>query len=192
MSLIEKAKEQLLGLQSKQQFERMLKVTAILTSLLQEKKLRPVIVGGLAVEIYTRSDYTTADIDLIISNREAANSILLELGFVKEGRHWYHEELSVSIEIPNDILVDADDDKVIELSLNGGLKVFVIGIEDIILDRLRACIHWRSSSDCEWGKRMFLIHFERLDIPYMIKQAKIDLTIDILNEWLKNKYSGNK
>lgn len=186
MSLIEKAKEQLRELQSCQQFERMLKVTAILTSLLQEKNLRPVIVGGLAVEIYTRSDYTTTDIDLIISNREAANTILLELGFVREGRHWYHEQLSVSIEIPNDKLEDADDDKVIELSLNDGLKVYVIGIEDIILDRLRACIHWKSSSDCEWGKRMFLIHYERLDIPYMVKQAKIDLTVDILNEWLEN------
>lgn len=67
MSLIEKAKEQLVELQSYQQFERMLKATAILTSLLEEKKQRPIIVGGLAVEIYTRSDYTTADIDLIIS-----------------------------------------------------------------------------------------------------------------------------
>lgn len=185
MSLIEKAKEQLRDLHSCQQFERMLKVTAVLTSLLEEKNQRPVIVGGLAVEIYTRSDYTTSDIDLIISDREAANSILLELGFVREGRHWYHELLSVSIEIPNDILEDADDDKIIELSLSNGLRVFVIGIEDIILDRLRACIHWKSSSDCEWGKRMLLLHYERLDIPYMVQQATIDSTVDILRQWLK-------
>ncbi|WP_157404568.1 hypothetical protein [Shouchella shacheensis] len=34
-------------------------------------------------------------------------------------------------------------------------KVFVIGVEDIILDRLRACVHWKSSSDCEWGMNPF-------------------------------------
>lgn len=184
MSLIEKAKEQLQELQSATQFEKMLKVTAILTSLLEEKNLHPIIVGGLAVEIYTRSDYTTADIDLIISDREAVNDILLELGFVKEGRHWYHEGLLVSIEIPSDILEDADDEKVIELYLEDGYKVFVIGIEDIILDRLRACVHWKSSSDCEWGKRLLLLHFDRLDINYMVKRAKVDKTITVLEEWL--------
>ncbi|WP_102345128.1 DUF6036 family nucleotidyltransferase [Bacillus sp. Marseille-P3661] len=185
MSLIEKAKEQLQQLQSRNQFEKMLKVTAILTYLLEERRLRPIVVGGLAVEIYTRSDYTTTDIDLILSDREVANALLLELGFTKVGRHWYHEDLSVSIEIPNDILRDADEERVIELSLEKDLKVYVIAIEDIILNRLRACVHWKSSSDCEWGKRMLLLHRERLDIPYMFKQAKVDLTINILNEWIK-------
>lgn len=47
--------------------------------------------SGLTVEIYTRSSYTTSDMALIISDREAANSILLELGFIQEDRHWYHE-----------------------------------------------------------------------------------------------------
>lgn len=162
----------------------MVKVTAILTCLLEEKNLRPVVVGGLAVEIYTRSDYTTSDIDIILSDREAANTILLALDFVREGRHWYHEKLSISIKIPNDILEDADYDKVIELSLEKGLKVYVIGIEDIILDRLRACVHWKSSSDYEWGRRLLLLHYERLDIPYMTQQAKVDSTITILTKWL--------
>ncbi len=75
-------------------------------------------------------------------------------------------------------LGNADDNKVTELQIqiNDEMKVFVIGIEDIILDRLRACIHWKSASDCEWGKRMFLLHHERLDIEYMKEMAKKDLT----------------
>ena len=152
MSLINEAKRMLLKLESKSTFEKMVQVAALLTKLLEDKHIRPVIVGGLAVEIYTRSDYTTVDIDMIISDRELAGQILVQLGFSVEGRHWYHEKLMISIEIPNDILEDADDSKVTELQINNDLKVYVIGIEDIILDRLRACIHWKSTSDCEWEK----------------------------------------
>ena len=184
MNLINEAKRMLTELESKGTFEKMVQVAAILTKLLGNKQIRPIIVGGLAVEIYTRSDYTTVDIDMIISDRELAGQILVQLGFSVEGRHWYHEKLMISIEIPNDILEDADDSKVTELQINNDLKVYVIGIEDIILDRLRACIHWKSTSDCEWGKRMFLLHHDRLDIEYMKEISTKDLTRNMLDQWL--------
>ncbi|WP_373894498.1 hypothetical protein ACUL41_19020 [Virgibacillus natechei] len=74
----------------------------------------------------------------------------------------------ISVEIPNDMLEVADNERDVDLVLQNGLHVYVIGLEDIILDRLRACVHWKSSSDCEWGRRLFLLHFERLDINYLI------------------------
>lgn len=90
----------------------------------------------------------------------------------------------ISIEIPNDMLEDADYDKVIELQLENNLHVYVIGIEDIILDRLRACVHWKSSSDCEWAKRLYLMHAERLDMDYLINTSRKDNTFNKLNDWL--------
>jgi predicted nucleotidyltransferase len=185
MNSIEEAKQKFRALRSKTSFEKMVQVTAILTKLLEPYRIRPIIVGGLAVEIYTRSDYTTVDIDLIVSDRKRAGDLLVQLGFTPAGRHWYHEELMISIEIPNDMLEDADYDKVIELRMKDGLKVYVIGIEDIILDRLRACVHWKSTSDCEWGKRMFFLHAERLDLEYMRKMAKTDGTAVHLEEWIQ-------
>jgi hypothetical protein len=187
MTSINEAKQKLRDLESKSTFEKMVQVAAIMTKLLAEKRIRPVIVDGLAVEIYTRSDYTTVDIDMIVSDRKLAGEILVQLGFTVEGRHWYHEKLMVSIEIPNDILEDADYNKIIELQMDDESKVYVIGIEDIILDRLRACMHWKSASDCEWGKRMFLLHRNRLDIEYMKEMAKRDLTRNLLDQWLIEK-----
>ncbi|GGJ70582.1 putative nucleotidyltransferase [Anoxybacillus voinovskiensis] len=184
MNSIKEAKEKLQSLRTKTSFEKMVQVTAILTKLLEPYRIRPIIVGGLAVEIYTRGDYTTVDIDLIVSDREKAGQLLTQLGFTPSGRHWYHDELFVSVEIPNDMLEDADDDKVIELRLEDGFCVYVIGIEDIILDRLRACVHWKSNSDCEWAKRMFLLHKERLDFTYMKQLAKKDGTSKQLEQWL--------
>lgn len=185
MSSIDEAKQKLDKLKRKSKFEKMVGVTAVLTDLLKPYRIKPVIVEGLAVEIYTRSDYTTVDIDLIISDRNLAVNLLRQLGFITEGRHFYHETLLVSIEIPNDVLEDADDNRIIQLELENQQQVFVIGIEDIILDRLRACVHWRSSSDCEWGRRMLLIHRKRLDIEYLNRTAAYDSTLEKLQEWLQ-------
>ncbi|MEQ6388944.1 DUF6036 family nucleotidyltransferase [Bacillaceae bacterium S4-13-58] len=184
MKSIEEAQLKLQDLREKSKFEKMIKTTAILTSLFETEGLKPIIVGGLAVEIYTRNEYTTLDIDLIFSQRHIADKYLKRLGFKTEGRHWFHEDLLISIEIPNDMLEDADEDRIVELELDNNLHVYVIGLEDIILDRLRACVHWKSSSDCEWGKRLFLLHKERLDLEYLKHSAQRDNTTEILNKWL--------
>jgi predicted nucleotidyltransferase len=184
MTQVEQAKKDIEKLKDKTQFEKMLGISGILTRLFNDVGLQPIIVGGLAVEIYTRGEYTTRDIDFIFSQRHIAEGFLERLNFKQHGRHYYHEELLVSIEIPDDMLEDADYNKVTKLNLKNGDSVFVIGIEDIILDRLRACKHWKSSSDCEWGKRMFLLHKDNLDLEYMKECTKRDLTHDIFANWV--------
>ncbi|WP_409274483.1 DUF6036 family nucleotidyltransferase [Neobacillus sp. SCS-31] len=183
MTQVEKGKLDLKQLANKTQFEKMVGVVAILTKIFQEQNLKPIIVGGLAVEIYTHSDYTTVDIDIVFSQWTLAKDVLSKLGFKQYGRHFFHEELHVSIEVPGDMLEDSDEDKVIKMNLPNGDFVYVIGIEDIILDRLRACKHWKSTSDCEWAKRLYLIHSETVDKDYLIQCAKRDQTNDLLLEW---------
>ncbi|BAS26463.1 hypothetical protein [Limnochorda pilosa] len=52
-----------------------------------------------------------------------------------------------------------------------GLSVPVIGVEDLILDRLRAAAHWRSQADEEWAARLVALHDHSLDWPYLEAQA---------------------
>lgn len=179
MILPEDSKTKLAALHGKTNFEKMIGTVAILTELLGENQ-RPVIVGGLAVELYTRNEYTTVDIDLILSHREKANDILFQLGFHKQGRHWFHPTLLVSVEIPNFVLEDADSERVLELILPDDMKIYVIGLEDIILDRLRACVHWKSNSDCEWAQRLYFLHKQNLDLDYLLVTAKKDKTLEQL------------
>lgn len=189
MSSIEEARQALSRLVSKNRYEAMVETVAIFTELMEPYGIKPVIVGGLAVEIYTRSQYTTQDIDLILARRDLADKIFLQLGFTKEGRHWFHPEIDVSIEIPGDALVDADEKKIIKLHLPSGKHVYVIGIEDIILDRLRACVYWKSTSDCEWGLRMLRVHRDRLDINYLLTAAGKERppALKKLKEWLEEE-----
>jgi hypothetical protein len=171
---IEQFKKELVQLAGKSRYEIMTETTAIFTALIEPYGIIPVVVGGLAVEIYTRGQYTTLDIDLVMHRRELAGETLARLGFLQEGRHWYHPELEVAIEIPDDVLEGADREKIIKIHLPSGRYLYVIGIEDIILDRLRACVHWRSTSDCEWGLRMLKVHYVSLDLDYMRTMAKND------------------
>lgn len=185
MTQVEAAKQEIEALINKTQFEKMIGVVGILTRLFEENQLKPIIVGGFAVEIYTQSDYSTVDIDIVFSRWDLARDMLLKLGFKQHGKHFYHEKLFVSIEIPGDMLEDSDDEKVIKVNLPNGDSVFVIGIEDIILDRLRACKHWKSTADCEWGKRLFMIHRDHLDTEYMKECSTRDLTSEILQSWMQ-------
>lgn len=186
MSSIDYEKKRLRELKGKERFQIMTETVSSLTTLLEAYEVTPIVVGGLAVEIYTRGQYTTVDIDLVMQRRDLADDILRDLGFIKEGRHWYNPELMVAIEILGNILEGADSNRVTKILLENGRHLFVIGIEDIILDRLRACVHWQSSSDCEWGLRMLKVHIESLDIDYIKKMAEADheSSLEKLKEWL--------
>jgi hypothetical protein len=162
---IQEAKASLLQLKDKNRFEKMLYTAAILTNLLQQYDIKPIIVGGLSVEIYTMNGYTTQDIDFVINGYEQTSQILKELEFKKIGKDWIHPVIGVSLEIPSNTLI-GDYDKVTELPVEDK-SVFIIGIEDIILDRLRSAVHWTSGVDREWGFRLLLMYYEILNLDYI-------------------------
>jgi len=83
-------------------YETMLRTAAILTKLLEQNNVKPIIVGGFSVEIYTNRDYSTYDIDIVTSDIVTVANILEKLGFIKEGRHFYHERLKIAIEFPDE------------------------------------------------------------------------------------------
>ncbi|WP_372633212.1 hypothetical protein [Cohnella sp.] len=143
----------------------MLHAAAIITDILMQQNIKPIIVGGLSVEIYTLSGYSTEDIDFVLSGYDKAGETLTLLGFRKIGRSWLHPVVGISVEVPSNLLA-GDYDKITELQVGNEL-VYVIGLEDIILDRLRKTVHWSSARDREWGYRMLLMYLEQLDLPYM-------------------------
>ena len=44
------------------------------------------LVGGSAIEIYTQGDSVSGDVDLLVSDRERAASVLRKWGFRDEGK----------------------------------------------------------------------------------------------------------
>ena len=165
MLSIQEANEALARLANKEKFEKMLHAAAIITDVLMQQNIKPIIVGDLSVEIYTLSGYSTEDIDFVLSGYDKAGETLTLLGFRKVGRSWLHPAVGISVEVPSNHLA-GDHDKITELQVGNEL-VYIIGLEDIILDRLRKDVHWSSARDREWGYRLLLMYLERLDLSYM-------------------------
>ncbi|ALX49258.1 hypothetical protein [Lentibacillus amyloliquefaciens] len=98
MIRLNELKQHFKELNSFSKHERMIQVCGLLTAYFQQKNIHPIIVGGLSVELYTRNNYTTYDIDLISDGRDKFDKLFTnELGFNKEGRSWYHQELEISL-----------------------------------------------------------------------------------------------
>jgi hypothetical protein len=70
-------------------------------------------------------------------------------------------------------------------------KVYVIGIEDIILDRLRSAVHWKSGEDREWGYRLLLIYFEDVDLTYIEANFQHPSEREEFEVWLAEVRSEN-
>lgn len=148
-------------------------LTAALVSHMLEKKGKdiPIVIGGLALSYYTREVYFTADIELAYSDREALDETLKELDFAKKGRYWVNDDLKMAIEVPAGVLVDENAPLEI-VELGPDLQCQVIGIEDLIIDRLNACKHWKSEIDCEMTELLVMRYAVELDWDYLDKKAK--------------------
>jgi len=152
---------------------RQLLMTGLITRRLEEKgKPAPVLIGGLALSYYTRDVYFTADIDLACADREALDDVLQELGFTKAGRYWVHRGLDIAVEAPASVLPGEEAPRE-TVELEGGLSCIVIGLEDLIIDRLNACKHWKSEVDCEMTELLIARYGKELDWDYLDKKAAL-------------------
>ncbi|MEN6642307.1 MAG: hypothetical protein ABFE08_07670 [Armatimonadia bacterium] len=174
--------EQLLAIQDP--FERRLLFAALLQEALAARDERSAIVGGHAVEAYTLGDYTTGDVDLVVFSKSAAASILQAWGFSQQGRIYWNDELAVAIDLIGERLA-GDWKRVVEMEV-AGHRVIVIGPEDLIIDRLNACVHWKSQEHCDWAQQLVTRQREALDLPYLQKRATEEGLTERLEEILEH------
>ncbi len=154
----------------------------LLTKNLKPMGIRPIIVGGQAVEFYTAGGYATRDIDLVSTGYKEVGSMLETWGFHKEGRHWVNENFETSIEIPGAVL-DGDEEKISEIEIDD-LKVYMIGIEDLIVDRLKAFVHWESEDDGNWVKELIELHRNDIDRKYLEECVRSEKNFKKAEEFL--------
>jgi hypothetical protein len=78
--------------------------------------------------------------------------------------------------------------KIVKLNLSDKKDdyIFVIGIEDLLIDRINALAHWRSKEDGEWAERIYQAYKTKIDKDYLLTQAKKNHIEDIIRYLLQN------
>ena len=161
-------------------FERRLLCVAVISADMVARGAEPpVVVGGHAVEFYTLGGYTTFDIDVVVCDRGCFAAVLGAHGFEREGRYWVFDALELAIEAPGE-QVDSEDHVVsIETALG---NVRMVGIEDLVIDRLNAYVHWQSADDGRWARRLVQAQGDRIDWSYLERRAQEDDVAEALVE----------
>ncbi len=139
------------------------------------KNKKPVLVGGSAVEFYTRGTCKSIDIDLL-ADRDSLEKVLEKMGFSKIGRHWFYTK-----DIGIEIVGESPEGRRVNEVLHEGKLIRILSIEDLIVDRLNACKHWKSQYDCEQAQVLFGVYSGKLDIEYLKKRMKEeDLEMELI------------
>ena len=165
---------------------RRLIVLGLLTRQLSVHDIEPILVGGGALEFYTAGGYATKDADLALPAAPEVDAAFAALGFEKEGRYWYHADLDLLFEAPAPAGLPGEDAPRTEVEVDG-LRVVIIGIEDLLIDRLRAWVHWNSDEDGRWTRRLALLHSDRIDWRYVRERTasipeEADALVELLGE----------
>lgn len=137
----------------------------------------PVIVGGFAVELYTMGQYLTHDLDMITTANIDLKEIMTGLGFTQRlgNRYWTHPALGDVVEFPPPPL-EGSQDRIAVMELDNGDEVQLIGIEDLMLNRLEEFVFWahcnRTASSALQLILLLKAHSDRLDWSYIEREAE--------------------
>jgi hypothetical protein len=164
----------------RQEFENALRMFGRASEAMRAHGLpAPVLVGGAAVEIYSRGAINTGDFDVVTPWQAEFEDELQRLGFVRPRGHgratrgWIHPALRLGFEVVSDTLLDgaADRGRVKLIDLGDDGTVAVISIEDMIADRMGQYASGTAPEMLEQARRLYALHGDA-DLVYMERRIR--------------------
>ncbi|MFK0573828.1 hypothetical protein [Endozoicomonas sp.] len=138
-------------------------LAAIVADHLQQYGIKVVLVGGLAVEIYSANLYLTKDIDMVNISYDppaAMNNAMAEIGFIKHGRVYTNDTTLICVEFPPAPLAVGDEliKKTTIVKSDSGGKIPILLASDVVKDRLTAYFHWSDKPSLVQALAVMLKH----------------------------------
>jgi hypothetical protein len=117
------------------------------------KDIHVVLSGGSCVEIYSKGEYSSWDLDLINQYNEQykkIHNVMLELGFQEHNKYFIHEDTNYFIEFPSGPLGvgDAPIEHIAEIETKAGI-LRLLTPTDCVKDRLAAYYHWNDEQSLQ-------------------------------------------
>ncbi|WP_225744993.1 hypothetical protein [Marinilactibacillus sp. Marseille-P9653] len=141
-----------------------------------------VLVGGLSAEIYTAGDYTTLDIDVLLSDDRVFSEVMDMLEFVKEGKSWYRDDINISIEVPSGPFA-GNYDRRRQIKTAEEYIINIQSPEDIFADRVRAYVNWDEENHIKTLTTLWKLH--ELDTLYIESNLETPEEREFLEDFQK-------
>jgi len=139
-----------------------------LQSLFPDEAVRPILVGGAAMELYTEGAYIMVDLDFVGVVPPPVASDLRKAEFRRLDRHWLHDKESVSITCHGATLRSGE--RAVDQRF-GDYRVLMVSPEDLLVDRLATWRHRESPTD---GVQAYLLYYTKhgpMDVEHLRKRA---------------------
>jgi len=124
---------------------------------------KPILVGGSAVEFYTKEPSKSIYID-IIADRIALLPILITMNFTSRGRWLYTKDLGIEV-----VGESAVGKRITDINFEGKI-IRVLSIEDLIIDMLKVGKLWKSQIDIEQAQVLVRKYSAEFDRDYFIQR----------------------
>ncbi len=129
------------------------------------------MVGGAAVATYTGGEYGTHDTDFIADLEGQEYEVVKQLGYIKINKNCFNNELDSLIEFPTGPLA-GNRDRVYEYIVDTtGYPIYLISIEDLILDRIDAFDATNDHNSREWALRMMVVMYAHMEWSYLHSES---------------------
>jgi len=145
------------------------------TSQLEKKKQSIFLVGGQAVETYTAGQFPTGDVDVTTSDSATTQKVLKSLGFKEIGMIWLNKPLGIAFHIVGYFAPERP--RTIRI---GPYKARIVGVEELIMDRLSAAKFWNIPADYEKAKVLYDNFEKQINKDYLRENAKKKKVDDLL------------
>lgn len=158
----------------------MIELASYLCTKLEEKNIDVVLSGGSCVEIYSRGNYTSFDLDLINRYNDTffkIKTVMESLDFKEDGKYFVHKDTSFFIEFPSGPLGVGDEmvTKIEKLATKYGI-LKLLTPTDCIKDRLAAYYHWNDNQSLQ--QAVWVADQNEIDIQDIEKWSKKENSLE--------------
>ncbi len=152
-------------------------LAAFLSTQFATQGVRLTVVGGAAVQYYSKAEYVTKDLDAVLyyDTKEIVEGVMGALGFKRTSsyRHFEHPDFPFVVEFPSEP-VEVGGRRISQANVlqYGAHSVRVIRVEDIIMDRIIAGVEWKQPQRLAQAKLLWLKCQSIIDKKYLRQFAK--------------------
>lgn len=164
------------------EFEAALRLFARVSEAMHRRGLlRPVLVGGAAVELYSGSAIATGDFDLATGRQDAFEEELQRAGFVRPSgagvatRGWVHPDLRLGFEVVSATLLDgmAERERVRRVTIEPEGMIEILSVEDMIADRVGQYASGTARDRLDQARALFAL-FPDVDRAYLERRIRYE------------------